>query len=95
MMASEMVDVGTLRQIKRELNEFLTTNFLYDGASPRLRDDTSLVADGVVDPTGLIEFVLWIEEAYGFEVPEEDITPQHFDSIETTSRYILRRLEEE
>lgn len=94
-MASEMVDVGTLRQIKRELNEYLTTNFLYDGASPRLTDETSLVAEGVVDPTGLIEFVLWIEEAYGITVPEEDVTERNFESLETTARYILRRLEAE
>lgn len=94
-MASETAATAQLRQIKRELHEYLTMNFLYDGASHRLADDTSLVADGVLDPTGLIEFVLWTEESYGFLVPEEDVTQEHFDSIETTARYILRRLEEE
>lgn len=94
-MASDTVDVGTLRQIKRELLDYLMTNFLFDGQSQRLADDTSLVAEGVLDPTGVIEMVLWIEESYGIDVPEEDIAQQNFDSIESTGRYILRHLEED
>jgi acyl carrier protein len=70
-------------------------NFMYDGGPTRLDDNASLVEEGIVDPTGVLELVLWIEEAYGVQIAESDLGPDNFDSINAIATYIARRLSDE
>lgn len=94
-MTNEAPGTATLQAIQRELTAYITMNFLYDGQASRLQPQASLVEEGIVDPTGMLELVLWIEESYGFTVGEDDIGPQTFASVESISRYILGRLANE
>jgi acyl carrier protein len=48
-----------------------------------------------VDPTGVLELVLWIEESYGIQIAESDLGPENFDSINAIATYIARRLSDE
>ena len=68
-MADETASVVSEDFIKQQIVEFIGTNFLYDGAMLDLGDDDSLVENGIVDQTGIIEMVLFVEDTYAFEVP--------------------------
>lgn len=87
--SARVLDQATVRQT---LREFVTMNFLYDGSVTSLTDDASLAAAGILDATGILELALFIEETFGFDVDESDLTPENFDSIAHLTRYVLMRL---
>jgi acyl carrier protein len=92
MMADETVSVLSVDFIKQQIVEFIGANFLYDGAMLDLGDDDSLVENGIVDQTGIIELVLFVEDTYNFQVPDPDLTPENFDTISDIARYVSQRL---
>ena len=94
-MAFEVTGTAPLEAIRRELREYISINFMYDGGPTRLGDNASLVEEGIVDPTGVLELVLWIEESYGIQIAESDLGPENFDSINAIATYIARRLSDE
>ncbi len=57
--------LGGLNLIQRQIHEYVVMNFLFDGTSTAFTDDTPLVEDGILDETGVLELVLFIEETYG------------------------------
>jgi acyl carrier protein len=78
--------------IKSQIVEFLGTNFLYDGNMLDLGENDSLLENGVIDQTGILELVLFVEDTYGFEVPEADLTPENFDTVGNVAGYVRQRL---
>ncbi len=82
----------TLDTIRATVRKFVIENFLYDGLTHDLGDDASLLESGVVDATGVLELMLFVEDAYGLQVDEADLAPENFDSINSITNYIARQL---
>lgn len=94
-MANDVTGAAPLEAIRRELREYIGMNFMYDGDTTRLDDNASLSREGIVDPTGVIELVLWIEENYGITIAEADLGPENLDSINALASFIARRMADE
>lgn len=94
-MAKPLSAAAALETIRRELRDYIGMNFLYDGTTAGLDDNASLAEEGIVDPTGVLELVLWIEEAYDISIGENDLGPENFDSIDNLAGYIYRRLSDD
>jgi acyl carrier protein len=85
-VSSVAATVDTERSVRR----FLSENFpLVDGAAVGRGD--SLVAAGVIDSTGVLELVDFVETEFGLPVPDEELVPQNFDSIECIVAYVARK----
>jgi acyl carrier protein len=82
-----------MNTIEEELRSFLTDNFALDGTVSPIGLTDSLIEAGVVDSTGLLELVLFVETRYGFEVPDVDLLPENFETLANISRYIAARTE--
>ncbi|HEV8192619.1 MAG TPA: acyl carrier protein [Ktedonobacterales bacterium] len=93
-MAEQMTGVLSQDEIKQQIREFLVVNFRYDGEGFDLGDDTSLLGSDTLDQTGVLELVLFVEEAYGFDVDETDLTPENFDTVNNVAAYVAQRLSE-
>jgi acyl carrier protein len=91
-MADETARVLREDFVKQQVVEFIGTNFLYDGAMLDLGDDDSLIENGILDQTGIIELVLFLEDTYRFEVPETDLTPENFDTVANIADYVRQRM---
>jgi acyl carrier protein len=76
-------------EIERQVLEHLKSDFVSDAALD-LRPETSL--EGVVDSTGIMELVVWIEDTFGFMVEIDDITPDNFGSVQQLARWISRNI---
>jgi acyl carrier protein len=81
-----------MNPIQRELHVFLTENFAIDQQANPIGLDESLVVSGVVDSTGLLELVSFVETTYGLEIPDEDLLPENFETIARVSAYITARV---
>jgi acyl carrier protein len=80
------------QNIKQQIVEFITTNFLFDESSNVLGEADSLLETGVIDSTGVLELVAFIEETYGIKIDDEEIVPENLDSIINIAAYISQKL---
>lgn len=78
-------------QIKQELRQFVIDNFLY-GRQEELRDEDSFLENGIIDSTGVLELISFLEERFGLKLEETDLTPENLDSIEKVTRLVESRL---
>ena len=69
------------------IRNYILDNFLFATDNGQLQDDTSFLEEGIVDSTGVLELVMFVEETFGFTVEDEEIVPENFDSIQQLARY--------
>ncbi len=72
--------------VEATLRTFIIENFFVDG---ELDGADSLTDADVIDSTGVLELVAWIEDTFDVEVPDGDILPENLDSITAIVRYVL------
>lgn len=75
--------------ITRQIHEFVVMNFLFDGSGQTFADDTSLTAQGIVDATGFLELAMFVEEAWGITVDQDDLVPENFDTVDALAEYVM------
>ena len=78
-------------QIENEIRKFVMENFLWDEEVNLLEED-SLLEKGIIDSTGVLELVAFIEETYSFKINDEELVPENLDSIKNILRFIQNKL---
>jgi acyl carrier protein len=78
-------------QPKDEIRKFIIENFLYGEDDTSLTEDVSFLEKGIIDSTGVLELVSFIEEKYGFSVVDDEIVPDNFDSVSRLASFIMRK----
>jgi len=76
--------------IRDEVRAFVVDHF-YVPAELRLGDGDSLLDQGIVDSTGVLEIITFLEERFGFAVEDSEVVPENLDSIERISAYAARK----
>lgn len=76
--------------IKQQVREFVTANFFVSDAAS-LTDSASLLELGVVDSTGVLEIIGFVERTFGLTVEDDEIVPGNLDSIEQITAYVRRK----
>lgn len=82
-----------MNEIEVELREFLRENFFIDQEVALLSSSQSLTGTGVVDSTGVLEIIMFLERRFGLSIPDEDMTPENLDTLENITRYVEATLE--
>ena len=75
-------------ETKSKLREFITENFLFGSDEDRFKDEDSFLDNGIIDSTGVLELVSYIEEEFDLEVKDEELIPDNFDSLNKLVTYI-------
>jgi len=76
-----------MNSLKNTIREFVVENFLFDDNGD-LGDNTSFLENGIIDSTGILELVAFIEETYGITVKDEELIPENLDSIDNVVQYV-------
>jgi acyl carrier protein len=71
-----------------QIRRFILENFLYTSNEDKLRNNDSFLEEGIVDSTGILELLLFVEETFGIQVEDEEVLPDNFDSVERLTRYV-------
>jgi len=75
------------------LRTFIGENFMFQEDPQSLSDDASFLANGIIDSTGVLELVCFLENTFGIEVADEEMLPENLDSIRAVSAYVSRKLQ--
>lgn len=74
-----------------KVREFVVENFLFgDGES--LQEDTSFMEEGIIDSTGILELVFFLEESFNISVEDHELVPENMDSLLSIAGFIGRKL---
>jgi acyl carrier protein len=76
-----------------ELRRFVTDNFLFGKVGNGFADDDSFLERGIIDSTGVMELVAFLEEQYGIKLHDQDLIPDNLDSINGLARFVESRLQ--
>jgi acyl carrier protein len=74
--------------IKSSIRAYVLENFLFTDDESSLEDSASFLEEGIVDSTGVLELVMFVEETFQIAVDDEDIIPENFDSVLGLVQYI-------
>ncbi len=77
--------------IEKKIREFITSNFLFGDTSTVLSDQDSLLEKGIIDSTGVVHLVSFVEESFGITVNDEEIIPENFDTIRGLINFVQKK----
>lgn len=73
------------------IREFIIDNFLFgEGA---LSEDTDLFKKQIIDSTGILEVVSFLEERFGLKIVDDEMLPSNFSSLGNLSRFVASKME--
>jgi acyl carrier protein len=82
-----------MQAIARDLRTFVVDNFLFGQGDADLSDDDSFLERGIIDSTGVLELVGFLEETYGIKVEDDELVPANLDSIRNATAFVARKLD--
>ncbi len=74
---------------RKQIHDYVVDNFLF--GSGDVEDDASLLDEGVLDSTGALELVFFLEKHFGLDVNDDEVAPENFDSINALVAYVERK----
>jgi len=77
-------------EIKAQVRAFVTSNF-YVADPSSLEDEASLLDRGIIDSTGVLEVIYFIEDTFGIAVEDSEMLPDNLDSIERITNFVSRK----
>ena len=79
------------QDIEKTVHEFIIRNFLFEDDGS-LTAETSFLDNGIIDSTGVLELITFVEETYCIEVDDHEIVPENLDSIRNIVSFVERKL---
>ena len=80
-----------MSELKDTIRTFIVENFLF-GNNENLEDNTSFLEEGIIDSTGVLELVGFIEEEFTITVEDEELIPENLDSINNVTAYLQSKI---
>ena len=77
--------------VRNEIREFIVQNFLFGHSNNALRDDESFLDTGIIDSTGVLQLLGYLEEHFGIAVGDADVTPANLDSVNRVVKFVEAR----
>lgn len=81
-----------MSETKTKVRAYIVENFIMGGNADHLKDADSFMETHVVDSTGFLELVTFLEETYGFAVLDDEMVPENLDSLDNIDAYVQRKL---
>ena len=82
----------TETQIRAEVRAFIIENFLMGDATDMLDDQGSFLKNGIIDSTGVLEVVMFLESNFGLKVEDRELLPENIDSVDNQVAFVFGKL---
>jgi len=77
-----------MESVKDVIINFIMENFIAGRSEVDLKPDLSLLESGIIDSTGVLELVMFIEEKYSIKIEDEELIPENLDSIDNIIKFL-------
>ena len=76
------------KQVRQTIKNYILESVLYGAGENELNYDESFLEKGVIDSTGILEIVSFIEEEFNISVYDEEMIPENLDSVNNLAKYV-------
>lgn len=77
-----------MSDVKEKIISYIKENFIAGRSEQELKTNESLIENGIIDSTGVLELVTYIEETYSIEIADEELIPENLDSIDNIISFL-------
>jgi acyl carrier protein len=78
--------------MEQEVRTFLADIFFLGDDPASVPGSKSLIGSGIIDSTGVLELVCFLEEQYGISIADDDVVPENLDTVDRIVRFVERKL---
>jgi acyl carrier protein len=82
-----------MTDVSAQVRAFVEENFLFRSDGGAIAPDQSLLDAGLIDSTGILELVAFLEERFQIQMADADIVPENLDTLDRISAYVRRKLD--
>lgn len=79
-------------EIARQVQEFIVDNFFYGVPQTQLKKSDSFLKTGMLDSTGMLELITFLENTYHIAIQDEELIPENLDSLENVTQFVSRKI---
>lgn len=76
----------------QQVRDYVIDRFLFGQGGERLLDDASFLEQNLVDSTGVLEMVMFLEQRFAVKVQDHELIPDNFDSVNRIAAFVARKL---
>lgn len=75
------------------IRDFIINNFLFGDTSKLLSNNTSFLNNGIIDSTGMLEVINFVEETFGIKIEDNELLPENLDSLSNLDKFISAKFD--
>lgn len=76
---------------RAKIKNYILENYLFTDDPSALNDSDSFLQQGIIDSTGILEVVFFLEEEFGVKVEDEEMLPENLDSVDNLVAFLERK----
>jgi acyl carrier protein len=80
-------------ELEQKIRRFILENYLFTDDPAALGPDESLLKQGIVDSTGMMQIIAFIEDELGVPVADEEMIPQNLETVNNIARFARSKLQ--
>ena len=77
--------------VEQQVRDYILENYLFTDDESALNNTDSFLETGILDSTGILEVIYFIEEDFGIKVEDEEMIPENLDSVDRIAAFVKRK----
>lgn len=77
--------------IENKVKEYILENYLFTDDMSALGNDDSFIEKGIIDSTGILEVIFFLEETFSIAVEDDEMVPENFDSVNNIATFVNKK----
>ena len=77
--------------VEQQVRDYILENYLFTDDQSVLANNDSFLDKGILDSTGILEVIYFIEEEFGIKVQDEEMIPENLDSVNNITAFVDRK----
>jgi len=76
---------------EEKIRGFILENYLFTDDQSELNNDDSFLDQGILDSTGILEIIFFIEDEFGIKIKDDEMVPDNLDSVNRIVAFIEKK----
>jgi len=77
--------------VAQKTRQYILENILFTDDESVINDDDSFLKKGIIDSTGILELIYFLEDEFGVKVNDSEMIPENLDSIDNIAAFVSKK----
>lgn len=78
-------------ELEKKIKGYILENYLFTDDESQLASEDSLLERGIIDSTGILEVIMFLEDEFGVKVDDDEMVPENLDSVANLVAFVQRK----